>query len=254
MKLTENDLNYLISECVKRLLSEKQSLVDNFDKVSDILDITSPDDFHFVQIIKRQKDNPYDDPRNGNFHAGGWYLAGFRVHSPQELFDLKPTIVDMCNKNNARAYITVNSRSEKETEDFIKIYRKKYSPFDARYRHADQIVPGQAKDGENWKGVRKRLFLDIDVPQEAKTRDGENIWDEVRYMIDMVGIKPITEYVTPSGGLHIILPDKEDKKYLYLKKLLQKFDNWHNKGRLATVHPNVDGKIILYSNVKTRGY
>ena len=38
------------------------------------------------------------------------------------------------------------------------------------------------------------------------------------------------------------------------KQLLSNFDNYRNKGRLATVHPNEDGKIILYSNVDTKGY
>ena len=102
--------------------------------------------------------------------------------------------------------------------------------------------------------MRKRVIVDIDVPKNATTQDGENIWDEVHYLINMVGIKPLDEYETPSGGLHIILPDKEDKRFLYLKKMFHKFDNWQDKGRLATVHPNVDAKIILYSNVKTKGY
>lgn len=254
MRLNSDDIKYIVTECVKKILSEKQSVVDNFDRIKKIMDISSPDDFHFVQIIKRRKDNPYDDKSKGNYHGGAWYLGGFRIHDAQELDNLKPHIIDVCDKNNARAYITVNTRSEKDTDSFIKIYRKRYSPSDARYIYADQIVPGQAKDGENWKGLRKRLFLDIDVPKTAKTRDGENIWDEVHYLIDMVGLKPIDEYVTPSGGLHIILPDKEDRRFLYLKKMLHKFDNWQDKGRLATVHPNIDGKLVLYSNVDTKGY
>ena len=56
------------------------------------------------------------------------------------------------------------------------------------------------------------------------------------------------------GGLHIILSDKEDKNYEYLKQMFHKFDNWKDKGRLATVHPNEDAKLILYSNVNTKGY
>ena len=70
----------------------------------------------------------------------------------------------------------------------------------------------------------------------------------------MTGIIPLGEYVTPSGGLHIILPDKEDKRFIYLKQLFKKFDDWQDKGRLATVHPNIDARIILYSNVDTAGY
>jgi hypothetical protein len=70
----------------------------------------------------------------------------------------------------------------------------------------------------------------------------------------MVGIQPLGEYETPSGGLHIILPDKGDQRLFYLKRLFNKFDNWKYKGKMSTVHSNVDGKIILYSNVQTKGY
>jgi hypothetical protein len=244
----------IINECLQEILTESKSLVDNFDKVAKLLEFNSPDDFYFVQIIKRFKDNPYDDKTQGNYHAGGWYLKSWRVRSVDELINLKPEIVKWCEDNNARAYITINSRSEQETNDFIKIYRDRYSPSDARHMHADEIVPGQAKDGPSWKGQRKRLFLDIDCPKTQKGPDGRNIWDEVRYMIQMVGITPLDEYETPSGGLHIILPDKGDKNLFYLKRLFNKFDNWKYKGKLSTVHTNVDGKIILYSNVDTKGY
>ena len=253
----ESKTNYaknIINECLSQILSEAQTLVDNFDKVVKLLTFNTPDDFYFVQIIKRFKDNPNDDKSQGNYHAGGWYLKSWRIRSVDELISLKPEIIKWCEDNNARAYITINSRSEQETNDFIKIYRKKYPATDARYVHADEIVPGQAKDGPSWKGQRSRLFLDIDCPKNQTTPDGRNVWDEVRYMIQMVGIQPLDEYETPSGGLHIILPDKEDKKLYYLKRLFNKFDNWKYKGKLSTVHTNVDGKIILYSNVKTKGY
>lgn len=255
LKDLPNTLNEsLFTSICKSVLSEDKTLIDNFDKVSKMLEYNSTDDFYFVQIIKRYKDNPNDDKTQGNYHAGGWYLKGYRVRSVDELQSLKPEIIQLCNDNNARAYITINSRSEQETNDFVKIYRQKYNPSDPRYKNADDIVPGQAKDGPSWKGKRTRLFLDIDVPRDSKGPDGRNIWDEVHYMINMVGITPIDEYVTPSGGLHIILPDKGDKRLFYLKRLFNKFDNWKYKGKLATVHANVDGKIILYSNVETKGY
>ncbi len=249
-----NKSSTLFKEICESVLNEDKKLVDNFDLISNMLTYNSSDDFYFVQIIKRFKDNPNDDRTQGNYHAGGWYLKGYRIKSADELNALKPEIIKICEDNNARAYITINSRSEKETNDFIKIYRKKYRPTDPRFTHADDIVPGQAKDGPSWKGKRPRLFLDVDVTKDKKSPDGRNIWDEVRYMLKMVGLTPLAEYETPSGGLHIILPDKEDARLYYLKKLFNKFDNWQNKGKLATVHPNIDGKIILYSNVQTKGY
>ena len=249
-----NESKTLFQNICETVLNEEQKLVDNFDLVKNMLSFKSDDDFYFVQITKRVKDNPNDDRTQGNYHARSWYLKGYRIRSVDELLKLKPEIIKICNDNNARAYITINSRSEQETNDFIKIYRKKFNPNDPRAIYANDIIPGQAKDGPAWVNKRPRLVLDIDISKDAKGADGKNIWDEVRYMLNMVNLTPIAEYETPSGGLHIILPDKNDKRFFYLKKLFKKFDNWQDKGRFSTVHPNVDGKIILYSNVITKGY
>ena len=128
MKLTYNDLEYMVNESVRKILREAKSFIDNFDMAARLLDVQDPDDFHYVQIVKRYKDNTSDDKQNGNYHAGAWYLGGYRVHNADELMALKQEIIDKCDQNNARAYITVNKRSDKETDNFIKIYRKKYNP------------------------------------------------------------------------------------------------------------------------------
>ena len=57
----------MVTESVRKILSEEQTLIDNFDMASKLLDVQTPDDFHFVQIIKRFKDNPNDDKTKGKF-------------------------------------------------------------------------------------------------------------------------------------------------------------------------------------------
>ena len=81
INITEQDIRYIVSECVNKILSEEKTLVDNFDMVAKLLDINNDDDFHFVQIMKRKKDNPNDDVTKGNYFGGTWYLGGWRVHS-----------------------------------------------------------------------------------------------------------------------------------------------------------------------------
>ena len=44
------------------------------------------------------------------------------------------------------------------------------------------------------------------------------------------------------------------KEFLKMKQIFKNFDDGKDLGRHATVHPNVDAKMILYSNVKTAGY
>lgn len=240
------------------IINEAQNLVDNFDRVENLMEFNSSDDFYFVQIIKRYKDNPDDKEKalgiqNGTYHGGAWYLKSWRIHSVKELRAIKNDVINECNKNNARAYISLNSRSETETNNYIKLYVSKFAPGDARIAHAGDIVPGQAKSGPAWKDTRLRLFLDVDCPKD-QTIYGYNIWHETREMLKKYNIRVLDEYETPSGGLHIILANKNNRNLIPFKKELMKFDNWVDKHLQATVHPNEDGKIILYSNVKTKGY
>lgn len=247
-ELNESKSDDFFKMILEEVLIEERKLIDNFDKIAKLMEFNSDDDFYFVQIIKRFKDNKGDDRSAGNYHAGAWYpFKGWRIHSIDELMQLKSTIINLCNANNARAYITVNNRSAKATDAQIVKIKKMYPKTDARHINADDIVPAQAKHGRNWRGQRLRFFIDVDT-------DDKKIWDEVRHMIQMCGITPLDEYETSSGGLHIIMPNKEDRNIQYLEHLFHKFDNWRDKGRLSLVHPNYDGKIILYSNVETKGY
>lgn len=235
-----------------KLIIEAQVKIDNFDKIAQLMEFNSPDDFYFIQIIKRWKDNPNQVEKeqgikDGTYHGGAWYLKSWRVHSPQELLSLKPEIIKWCEDNNARGYITINTRSESETDNFVKIYQMRYPQTDARYQHAEDIVAGQAKSGDNWRNTRLRLFLDVDTTNRK-------VWDEVRRMLDYYNIKVLGEYETPSGGLHILLSNKNNRNLYAFKKECAKFDKFKDLGRLATVHANEDGKIILYSNVITPGY
>lgn len=258
MENSMSDKKYFKSLVESALLTEAKVLIDNFDKVAALMEFNSDDDFYFVQIIKRYKDNKNDDRSQGNYHGGAWYpFKGIRVRSAKELLALKPQIIQQCDANNARAYITVNTRSMKDTDSQIIKVKRQYPSTDPRHIHADDIVAAQAKWGKNWKGVRKRFFIDVDPDKpEYKNNPQKVQWlfDEVRKIVKLCGMTPIAEYPTPSGGLHIILPDKEHENIEYLEKLLEKFDNWTNQGRLAVAHPNYDGKIILYSNVDTKGY
>ena len=248
-KIVEESIKSYLLESLKTDcgMDEEKKMIDNFDRAEKFMEFNSPDDFYFVQIVKRLKDNPNDDRRQGNYHAGAWYFEKWRIHSAQELEQLKPQIIASCEKNNARAYISLNSRSDKMTDAQIIKVRRMYPRGDARNVNADAIVPAQPKYGPNWKGQRLKFFIDIDSTDTK-------IWDECKKIIAMCGMKPIDEYTTANGGLHILMPNKEDPNIDYLLHMLHKLDNWVDKGRLAMAHPNFDGRIILYSNVDAKGY
>lgn len=242
--------------------------VDNFDLVNNYMEFNSPDDVYFVQVIKRWKDNK-DKPdaeqwrqqgrAKGSYHGGAEYLQYYLIHSAQELAAIKPEIIKSCSYNNARAYVSINSRNEVESKAYIQKMKQRHpDPNDPRNKNAEPIVFGQAKSGPNWKDTRLRVLLDIDTYRDTKVKTPQgqtvNVWDETKRRLQQYGIKVVTEYETPSGGLHLILNNKNNRNLKPFFHGLRDFDGGQNLDRNATVHPSEDIKMVLYSNVDTAGY
>jgi hypothetical protein len=264
LKINESELRSVIREVLKeQLLQEVRNKVDYFDEWAKLMNCTDPDQFFFVQVIKRYKDNK-GMSKAGNYHGGGEfgeYSKGtaFKVKTAQDLMNLKPKIVQYCDDNNARAYITSNPRSESAINAFIPTYQKRSKdPNDPRAVHAAEILAGQAKhDPVNFPD-RKRCMLDID------TKD-KRVWRITKAIINSYGPDIIErEFTSPSGGLHIMIKDGYMNYIPEMVKDLMVFDAendkrgnrnfFPDKGFFQTVHFNPDGKFILYSNVDTSGY
>ena len=246
---------------------QDKRVVDNFNLVDNYMEFNNPDDVYFVQIIKRWKDNK-DKPgaedwkaqgkAQGTYHSGAEYLSYYLIHSQAELDALKPDIIKACTYNNARAYISINSRSQNQVNQYIGKFKSRFAPNDPRYMHAEAILYGMAKTGPAWRNERLKVLLDIDTTRDATTKmpDGTvvNIWNETRKRLNNYGIKIAAEYETPSGGLHLILNNKNNRNLKPFYAGLKDFDGGRNLDRLATVHPSEDIKMVLYSNVDTAGY
>lgn len=246
---------------------QDRKVVDNFELLKDYMEFNSPDDVYFLQIIKRWKDNK-DKPdadawkaqgkQQGTYHSGAEYLNHYLIHSPQELDNLKSEIMKICSYNNARAYISINSRSQSQVQNYLAQFKSRFASTDPRYKHAEAILYGQAKTGPSWKNERFKVLLDIDTTRDANTKmkDGSvvNIWDETRKRLQKFNIKIAAEYETPSGGLHLILNNKNNRNLKPFYAGLSDFDGGRNLGKLATVHPSEDIKMVLYSSVDTAGY
>jgi len=246
---------------------QQNMVVDNFNLMENYLEFNSPDDVYFVQIIKRWKDNG-DKPgaeawrakgrADGTYHSGAEYLQHYLIHSYDELKALKPMIVKQCEYSNARAYISINSRNQTQTDNYLQKYISGKNPNDPRVKHAEAILYGMPKSGPNWKNERFKVLLDIDANRDssAKMTNGKilNVWDETRKRLRDANIKIAAEYETPSGGLHLILNNKNNRNLKDFYKGLVDFDGGKNLGKNATVHPSEDVKMVLYSNVETAGY
>ena len=151
--ITESQLNKLLQE--GELITEAKTLVDNFNEAAKYIDShpssSDPDQFFYIEIKKRFKDNPSLYQKwlaNGkklpgvNCDGYGVYIGSFRAHSGKELLSFKQQIVALCDKNNARAYMTQNPRSEKAVKNYAQ--HPKFQGANNKYPLADpeNIISG----------------------------------------------------------------------------------------------------------------
>ncbi len=81
--------------------------IDNFENISYLLKFDDPDKFYFIQIFKRRKDNP-------EMEKDMIVVDSFCIYSMTEFEKCRKRIKDICESNNARAYIRLNRRSDKK--------------------------------------------------------------------------------------------------------------------------------------------
>ena len=74
--------------------------MNNFEKIKEILKFENENDFYFLQVLKRRKDNPEMD-------RDVKVVKSFYIFSQKELDDVTDTIITLCENENARAYIFI---------------------------------------------------------------------------------------------------------------------------------------------------
>ena len=82
-------------------------MINNAHLIRPLLKFESPNDFYFLQILKRRKDNP-DLERDMNV------LGDYYIYSLEQFDNLMPKIIKICNDENARAYFRLNRRDAKK--------------------------------------------------------------------------------------------------------------------------------------------
>ena len=250
IRLTESEIKNIIIESVKRVLTEATMKVDNFDMVARMMKYDDDDLFYFIEIIQRKKDNlNMHFSRSGldNFHNKN-YIKTYTVANPQELMNVKNEIVSLCEKYNARAYISINPRSRKRVNDYVN-FCKQQGRFKGReFEHgAGQHKEFNDKDF-NWETLHPYGLIDMDIADPKAQQKLEDI-------LNRFNLKPVEVYMSPNGGKHYIMPDRYCK-YLNFSEFEEYRPDRDANGRKTRRDndPMVlfkgDAPIILYSNVR----
>lgn len=101
-------------------------MVDNFDLINNFITFDSPNEFYFIQIIRRAKDAPYIGSNNQ-------FIKSYNVYSHEDLCHKKLRIIDLCNRLDARAYIHLSPRNDETIalmmmEELAKLMRERQYP------------------------------------------------------------------------------------------------------------------------------
>jgi len=78
--------------------------MDNIEKILPFLQFDSEDDFYYLQILQRKKENP-------QLGSNSRVIKNYYITSQQYLLDRYEEIKSLCNLFNARASIRLNRRS-----------------------------------------------------------------------------------------------------------------------------------------------
>lgn len=130
--------------------------VNNFDLIKTLLKFEDKDDFYFLQIIQRKKDGNIVPAANNGYRT----IKTFYIRSIEDFERRKEVIIQLCEYNNARAYINLNVRSAKEValeaaKAYIDLVREDRCHQGHRvYDHACGVTPKM--------GVKKKWIVDVD--------------------------------------------------------------------------------------------
>jgi hypothetical protein len=175
---------------------------DNFNLIRPLLNFESSDDFYFIQIMQRRKDNP-------DMKTGVKIIKEFYIDSLEQFDNKRPQIIEMAHKYNARATIRLNKRSYKKTalKTLIDIANK----IDMGQYHAVKTSFSSAA-GKYSADSNKTWILDIDT-------------EDIYTGLDTRQILPLLEAASPTGpkliaeipsatGFHLITRPFDARQFL----------------------------------------
>lgn len=79
-------------------------MVNNFDKVIPFLEFDDKDDFYYLQILQRKKENP-------ELGSNSRVIKNYYITSVEQLESHKREIIQLCKSFNARASLRLNRRN-----------------------------------------------------------------------------------------------------------------------------------------------
>lgn len=170
-------------------------MIDNLEKITQLISFESEDIFYHLQILKRKKEHP-------ELGSNSYVVKTYYIKSFEHLAFVYPEIKCLCDFHDARAYINLNARSfEKLAFHNLKkvtdcIMNKDYKSV----RRSYDSVCGAYSSEKN-----KKWIIDIDAEKNIDTIIRiEKICTEIRNLEPNPGENKLLSVLETKNGYHII--------------------------------------------------
>jgi site-specific recombinase len=167
-------------------------MVNNINLVRDIIKNSLTDetgnDFFFIQIMKRRKDNPGMDRDTSIIKT--YYVSSL------EYFDKKvDSMVELCEKNNARLTMRINKRNYEKISTKMLIELAKRIDTNS-YKDVNNLFDSVA--GKFSSDPVKKWILDVDEDDMCR------LDDIIQYVVNEMG-SSILYQIPSKTGMHLIV-------------------------------------------------
>lgn len=166
-------------------------MIDNIERIKDLLNFSDDGDFYMLYVFKRKKDQPEGERDN---HQSVRTIKTYCVESVEYLEKRYDEIKLLCEMFKARAYIHVQKQNHKDVSlNMMVALAQRIQDGNLKQHHLFDSVVGQLKTRE------KRWIVDIDT----KKNGIENLISNEIHLLRPEG--PKVEAVIPTkSGYHLI--------------------------------------------------
>jgi len=170
--------------------------MDNRENILPLLNFSDPDKFYFIQIYKRRKDNPGMDKDMK-------VLGNYAIFSRDQFDKTFEEIKNICDSNNARAYIRLNRRSQKKCAlQMLARIAKMISMDQYNVKNLYWSIAGEFPDEEDKTWLFDIDYIDFEA--ESGKRHLDSIEEKITRLQRECGRVPMLIKIPSKNGYHLI--------------------------------------------------
>lgn len=184
-------------------------MVNNLKQLLPLLEFNSVDDFYYLQILQRKKENP-------ELGSNSRVIKNYYIRSKEHLQKHYTEIQNICEMFNARASLRLNRRSFTKVA-FKALVNVANTIHNGEYKFVGKSYDRACGDGHNEPKKSKKWIIDVDDTSQVYL---SILTSQIQELQEDTGYRIIT--IVPSlSGYHIIT-------------------NPFNTSVFKELHPNID--------------